>query len=96
MDGIVIIGHRSSKSTFGANKEDAGEADDYDNEDDALIIIVIIPTMIEDEDERIERLRKVGLSQSSVLPGKGEGEENNWSVAVKIEMTLMMPLELGL
>ena len=70
---MVIIGHRSSKSTFGANKEDAGEADDYDN-DDALIIIVIIPTMIEDEDERIERLRKVGLSQSSVLPGKGEGE----------------------
>ena len=54
--------------------------------------------MIEDEDERIERLRKVGLSQSSVLPGKGEGEENNWSVAVKIEMMMMMmmPLELGL
>ena len=71
---MVIKCHRSSKSTFGANKEDAGEADDYDNEDDALIIIVIIPTMIEDEDERIKRLRKVGLSQSSVLPGKGEGE----------------------
>ena len=76
---------------------DAGEADGVDNEDDALTIIVIIPTMIEDEDERIERLRKVGLSQSSVLPGKGEGEENNWSVAVKIEMMMMMmPLELGL
>ena len=92
---MVLIGHRSSKSTFGAYMADAGEADGVDNEDNALIIIVIIPTMIEDEDERIERLRKVGLSQSSVLPGKGEGEENNWSVAVKIEM-MMMPLELGL
>ena len=38
--GLEIIGHRSSKSTFWANKEDAGEADDYDNEDDALIIII--------------------------------------------------------
>ena len=60
------------------------------------MIIKMIPTIIEDADERIERLRKVALSQSSVLSGKGEGEENNWSVAVKIEMMMMMPLELGL